>query len=731
MKDSIYKMKLNTVSIDVDGFNADKLQVYIKNQLLGLEKEYCVVATLDNNDNAVSYQIVGVGENNKVAVSLSAIFENAVTTGADSIMMFHNHLSSNPFPSKEDIAVTDIVKKYSDKLNIPLKDHVIVSSSSGEIFSFKDDDLLKGLRNAKPFGQQVDETLSARKQERYNDAMLVDLHTPELLQELGLSDHPIFYTKKHCRKAICRKNNIKHTHGLTKVEIKQMVNVLENPVIVYDSLTHDDSIVLVSDMFDRDNQPIIVALRADGSAFYNGKEYVANFVASMYPIVNMIDKLKRARDADNLLYINKEKSQAVLSVLRPQLSKGFSIPTSTKIIHQSRHISSNNVNFDDVMVLKDSKDTAKHWEDRKIDEYRKSVADQFLKLLDKDNPVDAMSWVRHWQIIGNPRNVLTNIDYRGTNAFLLSLVQINKGYKDPRWITFAGTKQIEGAHVKKGEHGTKIQRWLVKDLTKKKGEKGAIIDFPERDRLIKEEGRGWGEFGVFPIVSTVFNVEQCEGIPLLELKRNENIHQDDYISTISASMDVPIYNNGGDNAYYVPAEDAIHLPPREVFDSDYAYNATALHELAHSSGAANRLNRDGITQGYIFGSPGYAYEELVAEMTSCFAAANLMPNADEAGIDEYIAKHAENHYKYVKGWADDIQDDPNVLINALAEAQLAADFLDVHGGYMKLSDFNSKYKEFHMDRNVLGDMQIHMKTDEISHVVEPVKKITQERGRHR
>ena len=51
-------------------------------------------------------------------------------------------------------------------------------------------------------------------------------------------------------------------------------------------------------------------------------------------------------------------------------------------------------------------------------------------------------------------------------------------------------------------------------------------------------------------------------------------------------MGVPIYNDQYDNAFYRPSEDAIHLPNRDLFISEYAYNAVALHELGHSSGSA-------------------------------------------------------------------------------------------------------------------------------------------------
>lgn len=749
----------------------------MKKYFLCCDREHCCVVHLDTQLKPIAYTVIAIGGIDKCAVPIANVFKAAILQNAASIMMFHNHPSGTVDPSIADVVITQRVASAGKMLDIPLIDHIIIGSQTAYTYSFaSNSDIVSNpkkydgdkvyslireknyLYHAKSLDQQLDDIvhqltvidneINIKKKEELKrnfeknhqySQILISPHTPLILQKVGMHDKPILYTVKHFIAAISpidySHRASRHNHNLSVDKIKKIPEALQDPVLVYDSLEKDkDAVVVVTDMLDSNKKPIICVLKPDGNGMYNGQSISSNFALSIYPRNNLNSQINRAFYGNKLLYINNEKSQNLSSLLRISLPECLDNLACTQIIRQSENITIGEYEImNNIRELSDKKTdySSSNESNARVTEYRKSVADQFLKLLDKDNPVDAMLWVRHWQTIGNPRNVLTNIYYRGTNAFLLSLVQINKGYKDPRWITFAGTKQIEGAHVKKGEHGTKIQRWLVKDLTKKKGEKGAIIDFPERDRLIKEEGRGWGEFGVFPIVSTVFNVEQCEGIPLLELKRNENIHQDDYISTISASMDVPIYNNGGDKAYYVPAEDAIHLPPREVFDSDYAYNATALHELAHSSGAANRLNRDGITQGYIFGSPGYAYEELVAEMTACFAGANLM--SDEIGMDEYIAAHAENHYKYVKNWAESIRADPNILIEAMYEAQLAADFLDVHGGVMDIADFNKKNYDWKMAKDDFGDVVLQSKNKAVESfdICDNVNVITQTKERHR
>ena len=129
--------------------------------------------------------------------------------------------------------------------------------------------------------------------------------------------------------------------------------------------------------------------------------------------------------------------------------------------------------------------------------------------------------------------------------------------------------------------------------------------------------------------------------------------------------------HGGANAYYNGSSDRIYLPLKEAFFSEYEYNATALHELSHATGAPERLNRK---QGNGFGSPEYAYEELVAEISSSFMGEHLQ--------FEQTKEHIQNHIAYVQSWIQSIQNEPDILIRAIREAENAANLLEYHAGIL-------------------------------------------------
>lgn len=62
------------------------------------------------------------------------------------------------------------------------------------------------------------------------------------------------------------------------------------------------------------------------------------------------------------------------------------------------------------------------------------------------------------------------------------------------------------------------------------------------------------------------------------------------------------------------------------------------------------------------------YEELVAEMCSCFMGFDLHAEAS--------ASHIDNHKAYVQSWIQAIREKPETLIKAIKDAQAAASYMD-------------------------------------------------------
>ena len=119
---------------------------------------------------------------------------------------------------------------------------------------------------------------------------------------------------------------------------------------------------------------------------------------------------------------------------------------------------------------------------------------------------------------------------------------------------------------------------------------------------------------------TVFNAEQADGLPAARPTPTAEplwkVHQQ--AERVLEDSGVPVRHVAGDRAFYNLNRDEIVLPERGQFPSANHYYQTALHELGHSTGHPERMNRETLIQGIEggFGSPTYAKEELRAEISA-------------------------------------------------------------------------------------------------------------------
>ena len=329
-------------------------------------------------------------------------------------------------------------------------------------------------------------------------------------------------------------------------------------------------------------------------------------------------------------------------------------------------------------------------------DYAKMLADQFTKQLDD---CDA-EWIKEWTAYGVSEsfNAVTKRKYHGINALHLMLVAMDKGYTDPRWVTMNQIKDIDGKYhpgqdwlLQKGTKGTYIEYWFCYDKIAKRSVSWDVY------RNDIKAGRDPNEFSINPTYHCVFNASCVDGVPELKVEERD-IEADDLIATLSIEMKVPIFHDGGTKAFYIPSKDEIHLPNIKSFHSNYAYNATALHELAHATGHESRLNRK---NNNLFGSEPYAYEELVAEMASCFMSSRI-----ETEISE---EHLNNHKAYIKSWKENITKNPNCLIEAVKDAEKATTYMDYKSGFISELEYKQKTNNIvdvdNSNNQVLGEQK--------------------------
>ena len=259
-------------------------------------------------------------------------------------------------------------------------------------------------------------------------------------------------------------------------------------------------------------------------------------------------------------------------------------------------------------------------------------------------------WMQPWDgakaEVGMPRNAGTGRRYSGINVLILWARLFERGFASQGWLTYRQAQAL-GGNVRKGETGTTV--CYADRFTPKDGEG-------------ERAGAGDARQIAFLKRFTVFNVDQCEGLPAdfagiaVPLGERETVPAAEALMVASGAR----ISLGGGEAYYMPALDRIQLPPQQAFYDQINFYRTALHELGHWTGHSSRLDRLG------GGDPkgeDYAREELVAEMCSAFVCAEL-------GIQPTV-RHAD----YLACWLSVLRHDSRAIFRAASAASKAADYL--------------------------------------------------------
>ncbi len=232
-----------------------------------------------------------------------------------------------------------------------------------------------------------------------------------------------------------------------------------------------------------------------------------------------------------------------------------------------------------------------------LQRHSRDVVERLIRQMEEGTGPFVQPWDARMDL-GLPMNPTTGKTYKGGNLLHLWALQNAWDVRDNRWMTYKQAAAV-GAQVRKGEKASVIEFWDWSPVEEAK--KGG-----DPELIAKAHPKVF-----FP---RVFNASQIDGLPALvlpEQRPEPKIHQ--ACEKVIQDSGAKIHHDGGNQAFYRPMTDSIHLPERNTFHSASGYYATTLHELGHWTGFPSRLNRP-MKGG--FGSVDYAKEELVAEVSS-------------------------------------------------------------------------------------------------------------------
>src|ERR1022692_3913293 len=99
-------------------------------------------------------------------------------------------------------------------------------------------------------------------------------------------------------------------------------------------------------------------------------------------------------------------------------------------------------------------------------DFRQEVTDNIVQMLERG----VAPWQKPWEpgasSFGIPLNPTSERAYRGGNAIHLMATSLQRGYEDARWMTYKQASD-NGWQVRRGEKGTQIEYWEVKQASEK------------------------------------------------------------------------------------------------------------------------------------------------------------------------------------------------------------------------------------------------------------------------
>ena len=113
---------------------------YIKHKLMFEKQEKVILLCLNSRLEIIQEKLLFIGSGDASMLETKEVFQHTLRCGANRIILIHNHPFGNAKPSKEDIAMTNMIKKKTKEFSIRLLDHIIFGNQ--EYFSFKDQALI-------------------------------------------------------------------------------------------------------------------------------------------------------------------------------------------------------------------------------------------------------------------------------------------------------------------------------------------------------------------------------------------------------------------------------------------------------------------------------------------------------------------------------------------------------------------------------------------------------------
>lgn len=158
------------------------------------------------------------------------------------------------------------------------------------------------LKKSNPYMQQIYDTMNGKMPS--HKAIVVG-DTPQILQDHGAGALQLTMPQSAVRKIAYPKGYMGGQHNLGFYALEQMPEQLSNPVAILKSASQKDSVVVLTELLDPVNRPVIIPIHLNKKGIMG----ITNDIPSMYGRTGFDSFIEQQRKLGNILYENKEGLQ--------------------------------------------------------------------------------------------------------------------------------------------------------------------------------------------------------------------------------------------------------------------------------------------------------------------------------------------------------------------------------------------------------------------------------------
>ena len=110
----------------------------VKELLQDMDREIVVCINIAASGRVINASVCSVGTSNMALISPAGILKTSILSGANSLLMIHNHPSGSCHPSQDDFNTAKRIATVSALMDLRLLDFIVIGAN--EVYSVRKDD---------------------------------------------------------------------------------------------------------------------------------------------------------------------------------------------------------------------------------------------------------------------------------------------------------------------------------------------------------------------------------------------------------------------------------------------------------------------------------------------------------------------------------------------------------------------------------------------------------------